>query len=219
MPSTKLWLSALLLGGCITLHNLTAWSEDSVSTGTASPIDRVVAAKLMTGYPDGQFHAEAGLSRAELASIIVKVFDVDKRKLPDPSTIEVTDVPTTHWAYPAIQQVLKNKVMQGYRNHRFFPNQKVTRAEGFAILAQAYGVFSFEDKVVDEILTPYSDAYQIPAWARKALATGLHEGFVNTQKAGDFDKISPLRPLNRGDVAYALAKYLDRQEGVKPANP
>jgi hypothetical protein len=46
------------------------------------------------------------------------------------------------------------------------------------------------------------------------LATALYEGFVNVDAATN--QIKPLEPMTRGDMAYALSKYLERQESTAP---
>ena len=174
---------------------------------SSSAIEQVVKAKLMTNYSDGNFHPERLLSRAQLATIMVKTFRLDKRNVPS-SSVTVADVPSSHWAYKDIQTVLKTGIMQGYRNNLFFPNQRVTRAEGLAIFAQAYGVFQFTDDTVANILSTYSDAESIPSWAKKAVATVVTEGFVN----GTEGQLNPLKPMTRGDMADLLSEYLERQQ-------
>ena len=176
----------------------------------SDPIEQVVTAGLMSNLPDGQFHPAQFISRAELASILVKAFGLDKRAAAtQENLIEVKDVPNTNPAFNDIQTVLKTGIMKGYRDNMFFPNQKVTRAEAFAIFAQAYGVFQFPDNTVEAILANYPDVAAIPAWARKSLATALNEGFVNTDGQNN---INPSKPMTRGDMAYALSKYLERQQ-------
>jgi hypothetical protein len=183
-------------------------------TAPLDPIEQVVAAKLMSPYPDGNFRPEGILNRAELASILVKTFELDKRAARNNTGIPVQDVPPSHWAYNDIQLVLKNNVMTGYREGRFFPNQRVTRAEAFSILAQAYGVFQFPEESVTDLLSRHPDSDKIPAWARKSIATALYEGFVNVDPTTN--QINPLEPMTRGDMAYALSKYLERQESAAP---
>ncbi len=178
------------------------------------PIEQVVSAKLMNPYPDGNFRPERILSRAELASILVKTFQLDQRTPQQQAAIPLQDVPSSHWAYNDIQLVLKNNIMTGYRPGQFFPNQRVTRAEAFSILAQAYGVFQFADDTVAEVLSQYPDADKIPSWARKSMATALYEGFVNIDPTTK--QMNPLEPMTRGDMAYALSKYLERQETTAP---
>ncbi len=181
-------------------------TQNSIQSSKA--IKRVVMAKLMTNYSDGNFYAEKLMNRAELAAIMVKTFGLDKRQVTDKENIQVTDVPSSHWAYEDIQMVLKTGIMKGYRGNLFFPNQRVTRAEGLAIFAQAYGVFQFSDNTVAEILSNYSDAESIPSWAKKAVATVITEGFIDSWQP----QLSPLKPMTRGDMAYVLSKYLERQQ-------
>ena len=195
--------------------NIVHAQEKPSTEKSSNPIAKVIAAKVMTNYPDGQFYPERLLSRAELASIMVKAFQLDKRQAVTKENVKVTDVPPANAAFNDIQIVLKSDIMKGYRGNLFFPNQRVTRAEALAIFAQAYGVFQFPDETVNEILAPYPDAASIPAWAKKAIATVTSEGFVNTDAQGN---LSPLQPMTRGDMADVLSKYLQRQQ-PQPETP
>ncbi|MDB9445233.1 S-layer homology domain-containing protein [Anabaena sp. CS-542/02] len=195
------------------LHNLTLSVARAVepSDNLPSPaIQQVIAAKLMANSPDGKFYPERMISRAELAAILVKVFNLDQRETVKGREVKnIPDVPPSHWAFKDIQTVLKTDIMKGYRGNLFFPNQRVTRAEALAIFAQAYGVFQFGDDIVNEILDQHPDAESIPVWARKAIATVVAEGLINTD---DQNNILPLRPMTRGDMAYVLSQYLQRQQ-------
>ena len=176
-----------------------------------SHVEKVVSAGLMTKDSTGNFNPDRILSRAELASLLVNTFELDKRQaVRETNDFALKDVPSSHWGYRNIQIVLKTGVMNGYRDGMFFPNQRVSRAEGLAILAQAYGVFQFPQSNINEILAKHPDAGQIPEWARKSIATALYEGFVNLHPN---NQIKPLDPMTRGDMAYALSQYLERQEG------
>jgi S-layer homology domain len=201
------------------LQSLPGIAQAQVSETTSGipsdSIQQVVAAKWMTNFSDGKFYPERLLSRAELASIMVKAFRLDKRQAVTKQNLAIPDVPRSHWAFKDIQTVLKTDIMKGYRGNEFFPNQKVTRAEALAIFAQAYGVFQFPDDAVNETLAAHPDEKSIPSWARKAIATVVSEGFVNTDTQGN---ISPLKPVTRGDMAYVLSKYLQRQQ-QQPETP
>ncbi|WP_414588165.1 S-layer homology domain-containing protein [Scytonema sp. PCC 10023] len=195
--------------------NIVHAQEKPSTEKPSNPIAKVIAAKVMTNYPDGEFYPERLLSRAELASIMVKAFQLDKRQAVTKENLKVADVAASNPAFKDIQIVLKTDIMKGYRGNLFFPNQRVTRAEALAIFAQAYGVFQFPDETVNEILAPYPDAASIPSWAKKAIATVTSEGFVNTDAQGN---LSPLQPMTRGDMADVLSKYLQRQQ-PQPETP
>jgi hypothetical protein len=183
-----------------------------------SPIDVVLQAGLMTKDSNGNFNSEAIISRAELASILVKTFQLERRNTAQKPDMPVPDVEQSFWGYDAIQTVLKTGTMSGYRDGLFFPNQRVTRAEAMAIFAQAYGVFQLPEESVAGILANYPDAGEIPNWARKSMATALYEKFVNIEAASN--RINPLKPMTRWDMAYILSRYLERQTrpGSVPAN-
>ncbi|MCC5656516.1 S-layer homology domain-containing protein [Nostoc sp. XA010] len=201
------------------LQNLPAIAQVPVPENTSGvpsdAIQQVTAIKWMTNYSDGKFYPERLLSRGELASIMVKAFGLNKRQAVSKENLTIPDVPRSHWAFNDIQTVLKTDIMKGYRGNEFFPNQKVTKAEALAIFAQAYGVFQFPDDAVNDILASYPDEKSIPTWARKAIATVATEGFLNTDAQGN---ISPLKPVTRGDMAYVLSKYLQRQQ-QQPETP
>lgn len=199
------------------LQNLPAIAQvpETTSAIPSDSIQQVIAAKWMTNFSDGKFYPERLLSRAELASIMVKAFRLDKREAVSKENLVIPDVPRSYWAFNDIQTVLKTDIMKGYRGNEFFPNQKVTRAEALAIFAQAYGVFQFPDEAVNEILASHPDEKSIPTWARKAIATVASEGFLNTDAQGN---IFPLKPVTRGDMAYVLSKYLQRQQ-QQPETP
>ncbi len=176
-------LSTLSLVGLLQLVPNIVFAQEKPSTEkTSNPSAQVVAAKVMTNYPDGQFYPERLLSRAELASIMVKAFHLEKRQAVTKENVKVTDVASSNPAFNDIQIVLKTDIMKGYRGNLFFPNQRITRAEALAIFAQAYGVFQFPDQTVNEILSQYPDAGSIPAWAKKAIAQRADARGVSPQQ-------------------------------------
>jgi S-layer homology domain len=205
---------ALLLSLPISVY-AEATDTQSVAAKPTDSISQVVAANLMSNFSDGQFYPERMISRAELASIMVKAFKLNKRTNLPKENITVADVPASHWAFNDIQTVLKTDIMRGYRGNLFFPNQRVTRAEAMAIFAQAYGVFQFPDETVNEVLAAYPDKASIPEWSKKAIATVISEGFASTDAQGN---LLPLKPMTRGEMAYLLSRYLQRQQN-QPDTP
>jgi hypothetical protein len=204
-----------ILGSLISLSLLASLSIPVAAktpekvTSTNSAIASVVGANLMGNLPDGGFYPERFVSRAELATIMVKAFQLNKRQANSKPNITIGDVPANYPAYNDIQTVLKNGIMEGYRNNLFFPNQQVSRAEAIAIFSQAYGVFQFPDATVNEILSAYPDQNTIPSWARKAIATATSEGFIGGDTQGN---LQPQKPMTRGEMATLLSNYLQRQQ-------
>lgn len=185
-----------------------AYGEGDAQTA----VQRVQESGLMNGFPDGTFHPERQLTRAELASILAKTFKLEARQptRAQSQTAQETmlkDVPAGYWAVEAINEVVSRGIMRGYREGFFYPEQRVSRAEALAIFGQAYGVQQYDDNTVNSILSTYPDAHQIPDWARKAMATSLKNGFVEVESSS---RIRPQQMMTRGDMAYALSQYIDR---------
>jgi S-layer homology domain len=206
----RIFLSTISLVALLQTASISVFAQTPIAAQpNTEAISQVVAANWMSNFSDGKFYPERTISRAELAAIMVKAFKLDKRQISAKENIVVADVPASYWAYKDIQTVLKTDIMRGYRGNLFFPNQRVTKAEAIAIFAQAYGVFQFPPETVNEILAPYPDNASIPEWAKKAIATVISEGFINTDAQGN---LLPLQPMTRGDMAYLLSQYLQRQQ-------
>jgi len=174
---------------------------------------------IMTNYPDGQFHPERVLSRAQLATILVKTFGLDSRITEQSQNIILSDVSPEHWAIENIQLVINNEIMTVDDRRRFLPNQPVTRAAGLAAFAQAYGVFYIGEAEISRILAPYPDRDQIPDWGRRAITTAIFEGLVNIDPATNL--IEPNELMTRGDMVYTLNEYFAKQKnpGTIPTIP
>ena len=105
-------------------------SPDTIPVTSSEYIQKVVDSKLMDNFPDGEFYQDKLISRAELASILVKAFYLDKRAILQPTKfVFIPDVPASHWAYQDIQIVLKTDIMKGYRGNLFFPNPHFSQQE------------------------------------------------------------------------------------------
>jgi hypothetical protein len=53
---------------------------------------------------------------------------------------QLNDVPQNHWAYQAIRELVRLRILQGFPDGTFQPNRQVTRAEFAQAIARAYRV-------------------------------------------------------------------------------
>jgi competence protein ComEC len=87
-------------------------------------IGAVNKANIMGGYPDGSFRANDSITRAELAALLVRAYELSGK-----SAVNFNDVKISHWAYGAIQILVKNEITGGYPDNTFRASNNVTRAE------------------------------------------------------------------------------------------
>ncbi|QJD84705.1 S-layer homology domain-containing protein [Cohnella herbarum] len=94
---------------------------------------------LMTGYSNGSFGAEDSITRAQMAMIVDRWMKRQgKPAASDANAASFTDVSGNHWAYAAIRNAQSYGIMEGYKDHSFRPEQKLTRAEAVKVLNRLF---------------------------------------------------------------------------------
>ena len=96
-------------------------------------INHIYQAGLLKGYPDGTFKPNQPITRGEFAQMISGYVKGYSQKTQDVKDIK------GHWAKEAIEKVYGQKIVQGYPDGTFKPNQDITRAEAVTILNAAFG--------------------------------------------------------------------------------
>jgi transglutaminase-like putative cysteine protease len=102
----------------------------------ANAISAAQEAGWVNGYPDGTFRPEASVTRAELAFMFYRAFNVTEGD----QEVSFNDLgrPGLGWADDAIMLLASNGYVQGMGNGNFEPQSKVTRAQAAAILARIH---------------------------------------------------------------------------------
>ena len=85
------------------------------------------------GFPDGKFHPEQELNKAELAILLQRVYGLkpDNKKIP-----RFSDIPEKAWFKEAVWALYNNGLIRHERALKFFPANKVSRAEAAWIFAK-----------------------------------------------------------------------------------
>ncbi|WBW49529.1 Rib/alpha-like domain-containing protein [Peptoniphilus equinus] len=100
---------------------------DTPSDWYNTAINAVVEHGLMNGYPDGSFHPNAPITRAEFAKMIQSIDQANSGDAP------FADV-ENHWGEAAIDQAYGNDRIAGYPDGTFKPDNNITRAEAAKML-------------------------------------------------------------------------------------
>ena len=166
------------------------WGEPYVST--------LASRGILGGFPDGTFHPNDNITRAQFAAIAVKALNVPPNG--NPSTFN--DVPAKYWAAPAIGAVSNAGLVTGFPDGTFKPEDKLTRAQALVILAKALGSGYSDAREV----ALYSDGSTVPAWAlpsvTRAASAHIIANFPNPAT------ISPNSLATRGEVAALMYQTL-----------
>jgi len=103
------------------------------------------------------------------------------------------DVSANHWAYDSIYRLSNAKIINGYSNGAYGPENQVTRAQAAMILAKALKL---------PLDSTYKASYQdVPAshWAYEEIRALTEKGIFS-----DATKFNPDQPLTRAQMAKVL---------------
>jgi len=195
---------SILLAFCFSLVTADAVAFPDIQTHWAKDcINQMASRNLVTGYPDGTFRPNGSITRAEFAVLMLNAFpdaEVKRRGL------KFTDVPQSHWAYRAIQDAYQREFFAGYPGRIFQPSQPIPRVQAIGVLAGAKN-YSIPSNPYSTLGQYFQDAYQIPGYARNAIAAAA----VNTLVV-NYPTVQQLRPnerATRGEVAALLCRALN----------
>ncbi|MDQ0878264.1 hypothetical protein QFZ77_006923 [Paenibacillus sp. V4I3] len=150
---------------------------------------------VFNGYPDGRFHPERQLTRAETAAIVARV-----KELPAPASVgSYQDVPADHWAYGYVQKVTASGYMNG-SGGAFRPDQPISRAEFVVLMLRVKGIEPIP-------LNSFSDSKG--HWAKQAIGTSKALKYIDGHGK---DMFIPDGYMTREEVAKLLAIMLYRGE-------
>lgn len=114
----------------------------------ARVINYFVSIGVVNGYEDNTFRPTVVITRAEVASIIQRLLDlegvVDQSK-------EYIDLKKGHWAYDAIQVVAKKEYLIGNESNEFRASMPITRAEVVVGLNRIYRASCSEADIAQHI--------------------------------------------------------------------
>lgn len=167
------------------------------------PYVRVLAQrKAIGGFPNGTFKPNDPITRAQFAAIVVHALNL-------PSSTgghNFNDVSPNSWAAQPIAAAADAGLITGFPDGSFRPNDQITRAQALVILAKA--INSGDSGAGSQVLSGYSDASTIPAWAIPAVTKA-----ANSRIIVNFPDSSLIRPndqATRGEVAALTYQTLAR---------
>ncbi len=133
-------------------------------------IRRLGSLNLVSGFADGSFQPDATLSRAQYATLVVKLFNPTPIR-PDTKFI---DIPADYWALAVITQSYRGGFLSGFPDQTFHPQQSLRRIELITSLVHGLSLPNADVKVLEI----YEDRDTIPAYAKSAVAAATQAGII-----------------------------------------
>ncbi len=171
-------------------------------------IDALSGRDLTSGFEDGLFRPDQPVTRAQIATIVSKAFDLVK----DKEALAFSDVGNDYWAREPIEEVVKGGFMTGFPDNTFAPDAPVTRAQALTTLVSGLGLEAPAN--VQASLDRYADANAIPNWANEKMAAATAGSLVINYP--NIDQLNPNQPTTRAELAALVYQALAQAGAVEP---
>lgn len=120
-----------------------AFSDVSEDTKYSKAISTLTKLNVINGYDDGTFQPEASISRAEFTKIVVYTLGLDKLQV---ELTEFEDVSADHWAKYFIKTAYDKKIIDGYGDGNFGPNDNVTYEQALKMIVCTLGYGTYAEQ-------------------------------------------------------------------------
>lgn len=94
---------------------------------------------IMNGYADGSFRLENTVTRAEFTKMIISASKYKNFVAPSVSVSTFVDVTHKYWAAPYILVAFENRIISGYLDATFKPNQTIKYEEAITVIIKLLG--------------------------------------------------------------------------------
>ncbi|MEG1929461.1 MAG: S-layer homology domain-containing protein [Niameybacter sp.] len=180
---------AMLTAGAMLLTSMPVWANDYSNHWAKGAIERWSTNGVVQGYEDGSFKPNQKVTRAELASFVVRVFGLTEVS----NAKQYDDVQKGQWYTTAIDTVSSAGIMKDY-GASFNPNDFATREETAHVLANAYELTGTSPQSFD-------DEELISAWAKEQVGAMVQQGIL---KGKTETTIAPQDSVTRAEVVTML---------------
>ncbi len=161
-------------------------AEDSAYYEAVETLNKL---DIVTGYEDGTYKPEAGVTRAEMAALIARIQGYGETAKANANTA-FTDVPASHWASGYIANAAGMGIINGYGDGTFGPEDPVLYEQAVKMVMSTLGYTPFAEKNGG-----YPTGY-LAAAQRYDVSLSVANAAVGSA-------------ANRGTVAQILANALD----------
>jgi len=185
----------------IRLCRLKTFPDVPTDYWAADQIGYIATLGIIQGYPNGTFKPEGDITRAELATVLVRTKNIP----PEADETVFKDVKLTHWAAKYIMPAVGAGIVKGYPDGTFKPSGNLTRAEGLAMIAR------FSDVSPESYAVPFSDVASTH-WAAPIISGAYRAGMLTYLYKKPFE---PNKKLTRAEAVEILFRSPYVQSMIK----
>lgn len=175
------------------------WAKDAVN--------EMGSRMVLSGTGKGNYDPNLDITRAEFAAIVVKALGIKNGE----AAKAFSDVTKGDWYSDAVEAAVSYKLISGYNDGSFRPQQKISREEAMTIIEKAMKIAGMEinlsaEEAVSE-LTKFVDGSNVSSWARASVAAAVKAGIVSGYNG---HTIAPKANITRAETAAIVRQLLQK---------
>lgn len=152
---------------------------------------------LLLGYPDGNYHLDNRITRAEFVTLVNRTF---RQRSPE-AGCNFKDIKPEDWFYQAVVTGTNLKYISGYPDQTFKPNRGLSRQEFAAITAKLLSL----RWINNDLTNGFNDSGTISGWSKGLVNTVVYHQIMTGYPDGTF---RPEERITRGEAIVAFDKAL-----------
>lgn len=164
-------------------QSISACNDIPKDSSMAKTIGLAAKLGIINGYADGAFKANAEVTRAEFATMLVKALGL--------TPLDDSDFKDTqgHWAADAISTLKANGIINGYLDGTFKPNQSISRAEIVVMLSKVMNTTLVKEVKFEDVSGNWAEA-EINTLSEMGIVKGKSDGlFEPNAKAMRYESL------------------------------
>ena len=173
------------------------WAEDYIS----DLADR----GILTGYEDGNYKPDIGVTRQEVAVIMTRALGLEEKaasaQYAQKDSGFADDDTIAAWGRGAINLMVEMGIYTGYGDNEFKPDRIILRQELIAV------VMRYAEQTEEGMQAAYEDDHEIHGYAESFVAHASELGIVNGYPDGTFKPLNSVTRAEAAKIIYGVIEY------------
>jgi len=167
------------------------WAENYVSD--------LAEKGIFKGYETGNFEPDWGITREELAVVLVRVLDLESQLGTAPLVGYHDVAEISEWARESVALTTKLGIYEGYDDGYYRPHKIITREELCTIIIRSM------ENSGNKVYLNYTDRATFPDWSTPFIGKASYHGIVSGYPDGEF---RPRQNVTRAEAGKMIYNYM-----------
>ncbi len=180
-------------------QNTVDFSDISHRAWAVNAIKAMASKGYIVGVGGSRFSPDANCKRCDFTIVLAKMLNLNDSNV----NAEYNDISSKNYYYSYVMAALANGIEAGVKNNNFRPNDYITREEVMVMVYKGLAKVKGGLNTDTSVLSKYTDAGQISAENKAAVAALINSGAISGTSA---TTLEPTAKITRAQMAVIMQK-------------